>query len=210
MKTGNRTPEGRGVAAATIAFVAMLMIGQTAPMEYVRDASMSADTVVYDTLEFSVEENSDAPVLDLFSTVSNADDCKMFVQGNDYLDNQHFTTPSNGMVSPDATMADVGLDYENPQDADADNSYEFRVRTHCPGNDITARNYFLNVTNVAFDFYGPDSASFSEDVAANSSVWSPTGMNDTTANCAIDDTSGNFDVNASTVSYTHLTLPTKA
>ncbi len=54
MKTGNRTPEGRGVAAATIAFVAMLMIGQTAPMEYVRDASMSADTVVYDTLEFSV------------------------------------------------------------------------------------------------------------------------------------------------------------
>ena len=68
MKTGNRTPEGRGVAAATIAFVAMLMIGQTAPMEYVRDASMSADTVVYDTLEFSVEENSDAPVLDLFST----------------------------------------------------------------------------------------------------------------------------------------------
>ena len=111
MKTGKRSSEGRGITAATIAFVAMLMIGQTAPMEYVRDASMSADTVVYDTLEFSVEENSDAPVLDLFSTVSNADDCKMFVQGNDYLDNQHFTTPSNGMVSPDATMADVGLDY---------------------------------------------------------------------------------------------------
>ena len=216
MKTGHRSSEGRGITAATIAFVAMLMIGQTAPMEYVRDASMSADTVVYDTLEFSVEENSAAPVLELFSTVSNADDCKMFVQGNSYLDNQHFTTPSNGMVSPDATMADVGLDYENPQDTDADNSYEFRVRTHCPGNDITARNYFLNVTNVAFDFYGPDSASFSEDVAANSSVWSPTGMNDTTVNCAIDDTSGNFDVNASTcaitvsetASFDHETSPT--
>jgi len=216
MKTGHRSSEGRGITAATIAFVAMLMIGQTAPMEYVRDASMSADTVVYDTLEFSVEENSAAPVLELFSTVSNADDCKMFVQGNSYLDNQHFTTPSNGMVSPDATMADVGLDYENPQDTDADNSYEFRVRTHCPGNDITARNYFLNVTNVAFDFYGSDSASFSEDVAANSSVWSPTGMNDTTVNCAIDDTSGNFDVNASTcaitvsetASFDHETSPT--
>ena len=216
MKTGTRSPEGRGITAATIAFVAMLMIGQTAPMEYVRDVSETADTVIYHNYEFSVEENSNAPVLDLFSTVSNADDCKMYVQGNDYLDNGHFSTPTNGIVSPDATMADVGMDYENPQDADGDNSYEFRVRTHCPGNDITARNYFLNVTNIVFDFYGSDSASFPENVAANSSVWSPTGMNDTTVNCAIDDTSGNFDVNASTcaitvsetASFDHETSPT--
>ena len=204
MKTGNRSSEGRGVAAATIAFVAMLMIGQTAPMEYVRDASTSADTVVYDTLEFSIEENSDAPVLDLFSTVSNADDCKMFVQGNDYLDNQHFTTPSNGMVSPDATMADIGLDYENPQDADADNSYEFRVRTHCPGNDITARNYFLNVTNVVFDIAGSGTGTISEDAAAGTAVWAPTGMNDTTANCAISegDSGSLFAINTTTCAIT--------
>ena len=204
MKTGNRSSEGRGVAAATIAFVAMLMIGQTAPMEYVRDASMSADTVVYDTLEFSVEENSAAPVLDLFSTVSNADDCKMFVQGNDYLDNQHFTTPSNGMVSPDATMADIGLDYENPQDADADNSYEFRVRTHCPGNDITARNYFLNVTNVVFDIAGSGTGTISEDAAAGTAVWAPTGMNDTTSNCAISegDSGSLFAINTTTCAIT--------
>ena len=204
MKTGNRSSEGRGVAAATIAFVAMLMIGQTAPMEYVRDASMSADTVVYDTLEFSIEENSAAPVLDLFSTVSNADDCKMFVQGNDYLDNQHFTTPSNGMVSPDATMADIGLDYENPQDADADNSYEFRVRTHCPGNDITARNYFLNVTNVVFDIAGSGTGTISEDAAAGTAVWAPTGMNDTTVNCAISegDSGSLFAINTTTCAIT--------
>ena len=204
MKTGNRSTEGRGVAAATIAFVAMLMIGQTAPMEYVRDASLSADTVVYDTLEFTIEENSAAPVLDLFSTVSNADDCKMFVQGNDYLDNQHFTTPSNGMVSPDATMADVGLDYENPQDADADNSYEFRVRTHCPGNDITARNYFLNVTNVVFDIAGSGTGTISEDAAAGTAVWAPTGMNDTTANCAISegDSGSLFAINTTTCAIT--------
>ena len=47
MASGNRSTEGRGVTAATIAFVAMLMIGQTAPMEYVRDVSETADTVVY-------------------------------------------------------------------------------------------------------------------------------------------------------------------
>ena len=85
MATGKGSSERRGVTAATIAFVAMLMIGQTAPMEYVRDVSETADTVIYHNYEFSVKENSDSPVLDLFSTVSNADDCKMYVQGNDYL-----------------------------------------------------------------------------------------------------------------------------
>ena len=220
MKTGYRSPEGRGITAATIAFVAMLMIGQTAPMEYVRDASMSADAVVYNTLEFTIEENSDAPALDLFSTVTNADDCKMYVQGDSFKDNQVFTTPSNGIVSPDATMADIGLDYENPQDSNGDNSFEFEVSTHCPGNSISIRNYFLNVTNVVFDFYGSNTASISEDVAANTSVWSPTEMNDTTANCAIvtGDDNGNFDVNATTceitvsesASFDHETSPTIA
>ena len=74
MKTGNRSSEGRGITAATIAFVAMLMIGQTAPMEYVRDASMTAGTVSYDTVDFQVAENTDSTVvIDLMSTVSNAD-----------------------------------------------------------------------------------------------------------------------------------------
>ena len=58
MKATSSQSNKRGVSLATLAFVAMLMIGQTAPMEYVRDASMSADTVVYDTLEFSVEEKT--------------------------------------------------------------------------------------------------------------------------------------------------------
>ena len=40
----------RGVSLATLAFVAMLMVGQTAPMEYIRDASLDYGTVSYDTV----------------------------------------------------------------------------------------------------------------------------------------------------------------
>ena len=95
MSTGTRSPEGRGIAAATIAFVAMLMIGQTAPMEYVRDASMSAEAVSYDTVEFAYAENTESTiVIDLMSTVSNAADCKMYVSGIDDKDNTHGHTKS--------------------------------------------------------------------------------------------------------------------
>ena len=221
MKTGNRSPEGRGITAATIAFVAMLMIGQTAPMEYVRDVSMSADAVSYDTVDFAVAENTESTVvIDLMSTVSNAADCKMYVSGISDKDNLLFSTTGNGVSSYDVTMASTALDYENPLDSDGDNSFGFDVKAVCPGNVASTATYFVNVTNTVFDFYGSNTAAITEDVAANTSVWSPTGMNDTTANCAIvtGDDNGNFDVNATTceitvsetASFDHETSPTIA
>ena len=221
MSIGTRSPEGRGITAATIAFVAMLMIGQTAPMEYVRDASMSADAVSYDTVEFTYAENTESTiVIDLMSTVSNAADCKMYVSGIDDKDNLLFSTTGNGLSSYDVTMASTALDYENPLDSDGDNSFEFDVKAVCPGNVASTATYTVEVTNTVFGFHGSATASISEDVAANTSVWSPAGMNDTTANCAIvnGDASGNFDVNATTceitvsetASFDHETSPTIA
>ena len=195
----------RGVSLATLAFVAMLMIGQTAPMEYIRDTTMNHETISYDTVGLDVAENTDATVvMDLMSTVSNADDCKMYVSGVDDMDNLLFTTPLSGTSSFDATMAATALDYENPLDADADNSFEFDVKAVCPGNVASTQTYYVNVTNTVFGFYGAATASIAEDVASSASVWSPTMMNDTTQNCAITagDDAGNFDIDVSTCAIT--------
>ena len=104
----------RGVSLATLAFVAMLMVGQTAPMEYIRDASLDYGSVSYDTVDLDVPENTDTTVtIDLASTVSNADDCKMYASGVDDKDNLLFSTPVSGTAF-EVTMASTALDYENP------------------------------------------------------------------------------------------------
>ena len=85
----------------------MLMIGQTAPMEYVRDASMSADAVSYDTVDFAVAENTESTVvIDLMSTVSNAADCKMYVSGIDDKDNLLFNDELFGPVLAVTSFSD--------------------------------------------------------------------------------------------------------
>ena len=219
MKATSSQSNKRGVSLATLAFVAMLMIGQTAPMEYIRDSTYHQETVSYDTVGLSVAENSQSDVvIDLMSTVSGADGCKMSVLDGQGDDSALFTSPVNGVASFDATMASTAFDYENPLDADGDNTFEFDVRTVCPGNVASSETYYVNVTNTVFGFYGDATASITEDVAANMSVWSPTMMNDTTANCAITagDDAGNFDINASTcaitvsetASFDHETSPT--
>ena len=126
-----------------------------------------------------------------------SDGCKMSVLDGQGDDSALFTSPVNGVASFDATMASTAFDYENPLDADGDNTFEFDVRTVCPGNVASSETYYVNVTNTVFGFYGDATASITEDVAANMSVWSPTMMNDT-ANCAITagDDAGNFDINA--------------
>ena len=219
MKATSSQSNKRGASLATLAFVAMLMIGQTAPMEYIRDSTYHQETVSYDTVGVSVAENTQTDVvIDLMSTVSGADGCKMSVMDKQSDDSGLFTSPVNGIASFDATMASTAFDFENPLDANADNTFEFDVRTVCPGNVASSETYYVNVTNTVFGFYGSSTASIPEDVAANVSVWAPTMMNDTTANCAITagDDAGNFDINASTCaitvsetgSFNHETTPT--
>ena len=73
MKATSSQSNKRGVSLATLAFVAMLMIGQTAPMEYIRDSTYHQETVSYDTVGISVAENTQTDVIiDLMSTVSGA------------------------------------------------------------------------------------------------------------------------------------------
>ena len=171
MKAASSTSNRRGASLATLAFVAMLMIGQTAPMEYIRDSTFHQETVSYDTVGISVAENSDGDVvIDLISTVSGADGCKMSVMDKQTDDSSLFSSPVNGLASFDATMASTAFDYENPLDANGDNSFEFDVRTVCPGNVASSETYYVNVTNTVFGFYGPATASIAEDVAANASV----------------------------------------
>ena len=206
MKATSSQSTKRGVSVATFAFVAMLLVGQTAPMEYIRDASMNHETVSYDAVGIDVAENSDSSDIlwDLMTTVSGADDCKMYVSGVDDKDNLLFSTPVSGTSAFEATMATTAFDYEAPLDDDADNSFEFDVKAVCPGNVATTQTYYVNVTNTVFGFYGAATGSIAEDVAAGTSVWSPTMMNDTTANCAITagDDAGNFDIDATTCNIT--------
>ena len=165
MKATSSQSTKRGVSVATIAFVAMLLVGQTAPMEYIRDATMSHETISYDVVELEVAENSDSSDIlwDLMTTVSGADDCKMYVSGVDDKDNLLFSTPVSGTSAFEATMASTALDYEAPLDADADNTFEFDVRAVCPGNVATMQTYYVNVTNTVFGFYGAATASIAED-----------------------------------------------
>ena len=60
-------------------------------------------------------------------------------------------------------MASTAFDYENPLDADGDNTFEFDVRTVCPGNVASSETYYVTV----FSFYGDATASITEDVAAS-------------------------------------------
>ena len=194
----------RGVSLATLAFVAMLMVGQTAPMEYIRDASLDYGSVSYDTVDLDVTENTDTTVtIDLASTVSNADDCKMYASGVDDKDNLLFSTPVSGTAF-EVTMASTALDYENPLDADGDNTFQFDVKAVCPGNVASTQTYSVHITNTVFAFDGPATASVAEDAASGDSVWSTTSMDDTTDNCAITagDDDGNFDIDAETCAIT--------
>ena len=156
MKATSSQSTKRGVSVATFAFVAMLLVGQTAPMEYIRDASMNHETVSYDAVGIDVAENSDSSDIlwDLMTTVSGADDCKMYVSGVDDKDNLLFSTPVSGTSAFEATMATTAFDYEAPLDDDADNSFEFDVKAVCPGNVATTQTYYVNVTNTVFGFYG--------------------------------------------------------
>ena len=93
MKATSSQSNKRGVSLATLAFVAMLMIGQTAPMEYIRDSTYHQETVSYDTVGISVAENTQTDVIiDLMSTVSGADGCKMSVMDKQTDDSALFTS----------------------------------------------------------------------------------------------------------------------